>query len=399
MEKPLWERDSFFKVMIGDFQTSLRIPPCFYKHLSGDILVKSVLRSRGGRRWAVMLRREGNSLFFGEGWDCFVADLSVQLGEFLLFVYDGDLGFDVKVYGTTGCEKEDPIAAVKVEHEVEEREIRGELRAETSTTLIRAPIRRREVLNGRVILGGLKVFGNERALKTARSFKSSRPFFIATYRSSRQEYMTIPVSFIRECNIGKMETIILKDQKGRSWPVRIAHWIGRVAMAKGWPKFSEVNHLKEGDVCVFEFLEADRAICVHIFRDKKNIATGLRRADNKKREAEVLKAERSFRTDARFASTFLKSRKYTLNIPTHVLKEIDVTKASKTTLRDPSGRSWLVDIKHRVDGRVHLGQGWFLFCKENHIKEKDICIFELTGGIQEMDVQICRRGLHDIATG
>lgn len=91
----------------------------------------------------MMLRREGSSLFFAEGWECFVTDLTIQLGEFLLFVYDGDLGFDVKIYGITGCEKEDPIAGVKVEHE-EEREIRGKLPAETRTRFIRAPRRRRE---------------------------------------------------------------------------------------------------------------------------------------------------------------------------------------------------------------------------------------------------------------
>lgn len=346
----------------------------------------------------MMLRREGNCLFFREGWACFVADLAIQLGEFLLFVYDGDLGFDVKIYGITGCEKEDPIVSVKTEQK-EEREIRGEVPAKTSTRLIRAPRRRREVLNGHIILGGLKVFGNERALKSARSFKSSRPFFIATCRSSRQEYMTIPVSFIRECELGKMDAIILQDQMGRSWPVRIAHWIGRVAMAKGWPKFRDVNHLNEGDVCVFEFLEADKAIHVHIFRAKENTATVLRRTGNRKREEEVLKAERSVRPDARFASIFLKSRKYTLNIPTHVLRENDATKISKTTLRDPSGRSWSVDIKHRVDGRAVLGRGWFHFCRENHLQESDICIFELTDGIQAMDVQIRRLGLHAITAG
>lgn len=94
-------------------------------------------------------------------------------------------------------------------------------------------------------------------------------------------FQTIPVSFIRECGLGKMEAIILQDQKGRSWSVRIAHWIGRVAMAKGWSKFRDVNHLKEGDVCVFEFHKADKAIRVHIFQAKENNATVLRRTGKK----------------------------------------------------------------------------------------------------------------------
>ncbi|KAK8943267.1 putative B3 domain-containing protein [Platanthera zijinensis] len=416
MEKPLWERESFFKVMIGDFQTRLKIPPCFHKQFGGDIPVNSVLRSRGGRRWAVKLRREGNNLFFGEGWECFVADLSVQLGEFLLFVYDGFLGFDVKIYGITGCEKEYRTADVKLEEEVVEREMRGQMPAKTRTSLIGGP--RREVLNGRVILGGLKLFGNEKALKSARSFKSNSPFFIATYRCSRQDYMTIPVSFMKECTLCKTESIILKDPKERFWTVRIAHWVGRAAISTGWSVFKNANHLIEGDVCVFEFLAAEKVMHVHIFRDKGNTAAVLKKSGQqkkfsfntskvlynagkyKKSEEDILraKAEQSFKTDARFASIFLRSRKYQLNIPARILKGKHLTNINKTTLCDPSGRLWTVDINQRSDGRVVLSQGWFQFCEANLVQEGDICIFEVAGGIQAMDVQIRRLELPHVAT-
>ncbi|KAG0477204.1 hypothetical protein HPP92_014045 [Vanilla planifolia] len=388
MEKPVWERASFFKVMFGNFQTSLRIPPSFVKHLPGEC-VKFILRCRGGRQWPVKIERVGKGLFFGEGWECFVSDLSITMGEFLLFAYDGNLGFEVKIYGITGCEKEDTTHFVKMEEGIctEEQVV--------ETRIIRSSKHWRKVVNGRVILEGSKVFNNERALESARSFKSSHPFFIATYRNSRQEYMTIPMSIKRECKLGEMETIILQDPKGRPWPARIAHWKGRVALAGGWTKFRDGNYLSEGDVCVFEFLAEDNSMHVHIFRVDGNPESEIRKTvTNMKWNVE---APGRFKAFARFASVCKISRKYNMNIPAYVMKGYDAMHITKTNLCDPSGRSWSVQVRQRLDGRMVLGRGWSEFWKANHIKEGDVCVFDLAKGIEAMSVQIRRVGQQAIS--
>ncbi|KAK8943268.1 B3 domain-containing protein [Platanthera zijinensis] len=87
-----------------------------------------------------------------------------------------------------------------------------------------------------------------------------------------------------------------------------------------------------------------------------------------------------------------------LNIPARILKGKHLTNINKTTLCDPSGRLWTVDINQRSDGRVVLSQGWFQFCEANLVQEGDICIFEVAGGIQAMDVQIRRLELPHVAT-
>ncbi|PKA57384.1 Putative B3 domain-containing protein [Apostasia shenzhenica] len=407
MEKPLWERDSFFKVMIGDFQRRLRIPPSFQNLLRRAVpVVDFMLRSRGGREWAVKLKRENGGLFFGEGWDGFVADLAIGLGEFLIFVYDGYLGFDVKIYGITGCEKEECTAIIKKE-EILEDEVKGQS-DKSINRLFQGRKRNREVVNGHVILEGNQVFNNKRALESARSFKSTRPFFIATCRSSRENYMTIPRSFEKECKLRKMNDIILQDSKWRTWPVRIADWRGRVALATGWAKFRDGNYLEEGDVCVFEFLQANYAIRVHIFRVKEYDVPDRRKIGNRKRHTRTykrkvkskgLEAEKSFRTVESFASVCIRSRKYNLNIPKYVLKENDATNIHETILYDACGRSFSVQISHRADGRLVLARGWSKFWNANNIQEGDICIFRHAGGIHEMTVQIHRAGLLAITAG
>ncbi|XP_020255319.1 uncharacterized protein LOC109832309 isoform X2 [Asparagus officinalis] len=64
------DRPSFFKVMIGDFTCSLRIPPEFKKHLGETITQRPVvIRSSQGRRWRIKLGIVGGNLYFRDGWE------------------------------------------------------------------------------------------------------------------------------------------------------------------------------------------------------------------------------------------------------------------------------------------------------------------------------------------
>nr|XP_027064150.1 putative B3 domain-containing protein At5g66980 [Coffea arabica] len=54
-----------------------------------------------------------------ECWAKFVKDNTVELGDFLVFQYDGDCVYDVKLFGHSACEKKG-VGAVKVKEEEEE---------------------------------------------------------------------------------------------------------------------------------------------------------------------------------------------------------------------------------------------------------------------------------------
>ncbi|XP_020255318.1 B3 domain-containing protein Os01g0723500-like isoform X1 [Asparagus officinalis] len=131
------DRPSFFKVMIGDFTCSLRIPPEFKKHLGETITQRPVvIRSSQGRRWRIKLGIVGGNLYFRDGWERFVSASSVTEGDFLVFFYDGDFGFDVIIYGTTCCSEErvnipgerDKIEAESEDSDEEEPGSRREVR-------------------------------------------------------------------------------------------------------------------------------------------------------------------------------------------------------------------------------------------------------------------------------
>ncbi|XP_038691174.1 B3 domain-containing protein Os01g0723500-like isoform X2 [Tripterygium wilfordii] len=100
MEKP-----SFFKVLIGDFEDKLQLPPEFVKNFFNGLPRECVIRSRIGT-WHVKITGSSERLFFNVGWKVFVEDHSLELGDFLTFEYHRNTEFHVKVFGKTACEKD-----------------------------------------------------------------------------------------------------------------------------------------------------------------------------------------------------------------------------------------------------------------------------------------------------
>lgn len=49
--------------------------------------------------------------------------------------------------------------------------------------------------------------------------------------------------------------MMLHDQNGRKWPVKIAFRTnGRISITRGWSDFWRTHNLERGDKCVFEFV-------------------------------------------------------------------------------------------------------------------------------------------------
>lgn len=63
------------------------------------------MKSLQGKDWNVELEQDGNKLLMRNGWDRFVIDNSLELGEFLIFVYVSKTMFIVKIFSINGCVK------------------------------------------------------------------------------------------------------------------------------------------------------------------------------------------------------------------------------------------------------------------------------------------------------
>ncbi|XP_074569380.1 B3 domain-containing protein Os01g0905400-like [Curcuma longa] len=96
---------SFCKIMIGDFQEFLFIPPDFTKVVV-DLVEKNVyLKTSLGSCFKVKLSVVNKSLAFKDGWPDFVLDHSVAAKDFLTFTYVSKSLFCVDIFGRNACER------------------------------------------------------------------------------------------------------------------------------------------------------------------------------------------------------------------------------------------------------------------------------------------------------
>nr|GEU68275.1 putative B3 domain-containing protein At5g66980 [Tanacetum cinerariifolium] len=100
-----------------------QIPPGFLKHFEQKIPKTVILKDLTGRVWHVDIKQEKNGVFMENGWNRFVNDKSLELGQFMVFRYSKLLtSFTVRIFGRDACKSEDqacekPLIRVKEEEE------------------------------------------------------------------------------------------------------------------------------------------------------------------------------------------------------------------------------------------------------------------------------------------
>lgn len=83
------------------------IPPAFVKVFKGNIPNNAILRDIRGKCCHVELEKVEKGVWIRTGWQEFVRDHSVLEGDFLVFKYDGEVSFDVDIFGRSGCRKDE----------------------------------------------------------------------------------------------------------------------------------------------------------------------------------------------------------------------------------------------------------------------------------------------------
>ncbi|XBI60366.1 hypothetical protein VPH35_041305 [Triticum aestivum] len=97
----------FFEIVIEKSCSRQRLPHKFAKMLAGREPHKVKLREAGSghrRLWDVLVLFDAKGhMYLGPGWEHFARDHDLQLGHFLVFRYDGDAMFTVKMFDNTMC--------------------------------------------------------------------------------------------------------------------------------------------------------------------------------------------------------------------------------------------------------------------------------------------------------
>ncbi|XP_010460626.1 PREDICTED: B3 domain-containing protein At4g34400-like [Camelina sativa] len=105
----------FFKVFVSLFSSdSMVIPIPYDDHLPRLLPKKVILQGPGGRSWnvATEIRGGGDEVHFAQGWPKFVEDNTLNDGDFLTFVYNGNHIFEVSIFRSDGCKETSEVFEV-----------------------------------------------------------------------------------------------------------------------------------------------------------------------------------------------------------------------------------------------------------------------------------------------
>ncbi|KAE9447230.1 hypothetical protein C3L33_20881, partial [Rhododendron williamsianum] len=291
------------------------------KHLSNEMGDRATLKGPSDDAWTIVVHEKNNGTYLQDGWQDFMRFHSLGKNEFLLFRYDGNSHFSVRIYDQSGLERQSE-SVITCKH----REAR-KMEAESSTGR-RKRGRPRKNINpdnlhqSKSCKEGEGEKGNRerkkekgkthekhhsknikyakrkikeeemdptidsqtirppieeergRVLEKEESFTSNFPCYKCCLKqSSVQTMFLLPICRpFSQAHFPPFRThIILRNSKGKGWVVTVIPVAGKHSFSGGWRSFVVDNGLKEGDACIFELVKRTE-MQVHVFRAGKRLS-------------------------------------------------------------------------------------------------------------------------------
>ncbi|KAM7486196.1 hypothetical protein LguiA_002205 [Lonicera macranthoides] len=193
-----------------------------------------------------------------EGWSKFGEENEVEVGDFLVFRHEGDLVFEVLLFDPSALLK--PILFLSPPN--------PRLHFDTSSSqevyigLNKIPKKHEECNFG--IEDRVTTKCSRNTTKTTTTHhdddgeRHGHPYFSSTLTASNiKGYgLYIPMEFARLNGlIGRNCEMIMKDEQGRTWPLRLKHSGNHVCITRRFHHFLTANGLKEGDSFVVHLLQ------------------------------------------------------------------------------------------------------------------------------------------------
>ncbi|XP_026420431.1 B3 domain-containing protein Os03g0619600-like [Papaver somniferum] len=253
---------SFFKVMMmGEFENNLKIPVDFVGNFNGMIPYDSILRSPSGCWNVKVIEEKDGGLYFRKGWPDFVEAHYLSHGDIVTMKYVGISQFDVKLYGTNGCEKILPSMGsngVKLEYGETSKGRLTNYGSEFDQHSCRAgDFGRDSFCQDKRNCGLFKcdelkrkanVIEGRTKVDQAECFCEGKPYFFASWTENKKYQLEIPEKVVRKLESRLSDIVALKSTNGRLWNVELKRSEGKVWFYKGWKEFTEHHSLRDGYV-------------------------------------------------------------------------------------------------------------------------------------------------------
>ncbi|XP_015085033.1 B3 domain-containing protein REM17-like isoform X1 [Solanum pennellii] len=350
------KKPQFLKPIHKGFKHGLKIPIGFLKYLKGHEQHEHAILRSVGKTWLVKV----NGWRLEEGWKKFAKENDLQLGDMLVFRHEGDMEFEVSIFDSSHCD----------------REYAEYLQQEAGFNNVEETCKKFE-FKGK---SNLCIMSSGEALPYAEAgtySPCSRSHFecIVKPYCITHSYLRLPKHFAMENGIfNKKCDVIIRDERQRSWKLRLATHDCRVHLLGGWSEFRIANDLNVGDYMMFEVI-ANGEKPIWKFRDKPNANIVSTRKAFPKEEFATCSSFSQSHVECIVRPYCLKRNYYRL--PRGFARANGlINNKCGLVIRDERQRSWNLRIDTYGYG-VYIAKGWRKFRAENDLKQGDRMMFEV----------------------
>ncbi|XP_025888305.2 putative B3 domain-containing protein REM15 [Solanum lycopersicum] len=372
------KKPHFLKPILPGCKQQITIPIGFFKYLKGQENEYALLR-RASKKWSVKV----NGRRLEDGWEEFVKDHDLQLGNVLIFRHEGDMEFEVAVFDSSCCEREYE-QGVHV-HGGEEEE--ACIVEESSKKLKSKEKPKRKVKKSGKGFSNVKAAYKDKHLSRSHFICTIRPYCLSKY------CLCIPKQFAQENSLRNRKCEIIVRDEQRSWTFGV-HTNGKnTFIGSGWHEFSRTKCLKEGDILMFEIVSNGETpiFRFHDLRESPFLQDEVKKKDSdaermsdedatlETSDVTTPKSQEAADANPHFISTI---KPYTLRFPVLYLpiafaKSNGLLDKRELIIMDEKRRSWSMCLG-QID-KYHFGikKGWRKFIEANGVQVGDTYKFEL----------------------
>ncbi|KAM0917324.1 hypothetical protein ACQ4PT_009599 [Festuca glaucescens] len=293
------EKKYLSMLMMGDFQNEMIIPEEFVKRFKGEIPGKITLETKNHCSYIIGVAKQQEKLVLTAGWGNFVETFALQMGDTIVFRYNGNSKFSVIIFDNLGCENAlsvvvDPFVAPAQERHTKPME------RQTPTSRVNGPPmesmespptkRQRRLQMDKSCQGNMAPINNFSSESSEECFSSEdghgapdvpdsnwtvgkkswlssfqkeqlKDGYVTTHKTKltwvQKEVVKQKVQSI-DSEIPIVVAVMSKSNVDSGCSVKYAVRFGETSqdnrLRSGWKKFVEDNNLRMGDICLFELL-------------------------------------------------------------------------------------------------------------------------------------------------
>ncbi|XP_062000486.1 B3 domain-containing transcription factor VRN1-like [Rosa rugosa] len=296
---------NFFKVILPPTieNQKLDIPLKSALEFGDELSNVATLIVPAGRVWQVDLERAHKRIWFVGRWQKFAEYYSLTDGQFLVFSYQGNSTFHVRIFDFSCCEIEYPCVGQSIKHEedveddvcgtlptsskgrgkcvdqhvkrnrksvaITKRFKRAKLKVQRMPSSQDFPTRKKKYKEIFVKNIAAYTYPNckitiakehQKVIHATKMFNLENPFFAVILQQCNLDnyYMYVPTAFGRRYMRGCPEHIKFEDSNEKQWDIRCFFPANTKVMrriGKGCGEFFRDNNFKNGDVCLFELIK------------------------------------------------------------------------------------------------------------------------------------------------